>query len=126
MQNLIPILTHSTRIYIFTRFPHRSTVFSVVHKGEAFCCIVAKMNNHPPKPNIFLYTNFPLLAGHMATQDKDSISQSSLQFDGTMWLCSGQEDKTGSEEYHSALCPQKGHCFSLPRHCPATSFLVFY
>ena len=70
------------------------------YKGEAFSRAMAKMDNYLPKSDLSFYINFSLLAGCMATQDKDYVSQPFLQLGGTMWLSSGQEDKTGSEEGH--------------------------
>ena len=69
---------------------------------------MAKMDNHLPKSDLSFYINFLLLAGCMATGDKDYVSQPFLKLGGTMWLSSGQEDKTGGEEGHFCIVPLKG------------------
>ena len=85
---------------------------------------MAKMDNHLPKSDLSFYINFSLSAGCMATGDKDYVSQPFLQLGGTMWLSSGQEDKTGGEEGHFCIVPLKG---TLPQsHWLFLTYIVFF
>lgn len=46
-----------------------------------------------------------ILAGHMATQNKDYIFQPHLQPGVTMWLSSSKLDRTTSETYNFQVRP---------------------